>query len=162
MYVWVFLSLAIARVYRIWSEQKNSKGMVGFWKCSVCTYENDGNLSSCYICGVFQDSFNMLVNKGENQALDILEKSTSVMARSLFAGKPRQRAVISSLSDNLQDAFPASISKHSITIVPFRFDTLSPDDIVSAERKKPKDHLATTMPPVALPSSTDEKKMVKL
>ncbi|KAI0492280.1 hypothetical protein KFK09_026550 [Dendrobium nobile] len=119
----------------ILSEQKKSASKHGFWRCLVCTYENDGSLSSCYICGVFKDSFDGWVNKGENQALGICEHSTSVMAKALFAGMPHQGTVISSLSDaflrkddmssetrstesldNVQETLPASISKHSITI----------------------------------------------
>ncbi|XP_028548282.1 HBS1-like protein isoform X3 [Dendrobium catenatum] len=161
----------------ILSEQKKSASKHGFWRCLVCTYENDGSLSSCYICGVFKDSFDGWINK----ALGICEHSTSVMAKALFAGMPHQGTVISSLSDaflrkddlssetrsteslnNVQETLPASISKHSITIVPFRFDTLSPDDIVSLGRKKTKDHLATAIPATISSSSTDEKEVVKI
>ncbi|KAL0913744.1 hypothetical protein M5K25_017227 [Dendrobium thyrsiflorum] len=165
----------------ILSEQKKSASKHGFWRCLVCTYDNDGSLSCCYICGVFKDSFDGYVNNGENQVLGICEHSTSVMAKALFAGMPHQSTVISSLSDallrkddmssetrstesldNIQETLPASISKHSITIVPFRFDTLSPDDIVSLGRKKAKDHLATAIPATISSSSTDEKEVVKI
>ncbi|KAK8945373.1 Elongation factor 1-alpha [Platanthera guangdongensis] len=142
----------------------------GFWRCFVCTHDNNNSLSSCYICGVLRGLSNGLKKK----APSIKENMTSVMAKALFVGMPHQSAEVSSFSDvllkkdnpcesrtkaslvNLQETFLSSNAKHSFTIVPFRFDTLSPDDIVSLGRKEPK----------ALPASglrsNDKEEAVKI
>lgn len=59
----------------------------GLWRCSICTYDNDENLSYCDICGVVRDSSFNAYNYGVEKA------------------------------------------------APFKFDSPSPDDLVSAGKR---------------------------
>lgn len=45
------------------SQQDKAYGKSGVWRCSICTFDNDGDSISCDICGVLQGSF---VNSGKN------------------------------------------------------------------------------------------------
>jgi len=38
------------------SGQDKTVNMSGLWRCSICTYDDDGSALSCDMCGVFQDS----------------------------------------------------------------------------------------------------------
>jgi len=39
--------------------------MSGLWRCSICTYDNNGSSLCCDMCGVFQDSSVNLDKDGE-------------------------------------------------------------------------------------------------
>ncbi|PKA53018.1 Elongation factor 1-alpha C [Apostasia shenzhenica] len=146
----------------VFSEQNKSEGEHGQWHCSVCTYVNDESSLSCYLCGVHPGSFNDREIKGEREVPGLHKHSASVMAKSLFSGRLRMKgaSILKNIFPRneanryheigakvtfktLRETFTASNTKHSLNIVPFRFDTLSPDDIVSlgknCSRIVPKD-----------------------
>ncbi|XP_078176505.1 uncharacterized protein LOC144569879 isoform X2 [Carex rostrata] len=114
------------------------------WRCSVCTFCNDKNSMSCKICGVSRGSFISYSSPAEIE-VDSRRRicEASKMAKSLFSLKP-QRLPKSTINYELPQ------SKRSIHIVwnwnsyacksaelslPFKFDTPSPDDVVSAGLK---------------------------
>ncbi|XP_038971060.1 HBS1-like protein isoform X3 [Phoenix dactylifera] len=160
-------------------------GKPGFWHCSICTNNNDESLLSCDTCGVFRDSTGIIDNdSGEKVYGKSKDSRASVMARSLFALSPHQMpkpAVISDIFlakeavkshekgcieayfNDLQKTFTSPHCNHSINIAPFKFDTPSPDDIVSsgknAARNFPKVPLGSTK---ASSNITGKKEIVNL
>ncbi|XP_058097737.1 uncharacterized protein LOC131242843 isoform X2 [Magnolia sinica] len=162
----------------------------GLWRCSICTYDNDESLSSCDICGVFRDSSVNISNNGAEKKVDGMCKDSgvSVMAKSLFAssprGTPKMDIIFQQLSydflskgtnnshgfgnirghfNDFQKAFMAPYCSHSRDIAPFKFDNLSPDDMVSAGKSSSmKASKANTLqlPPSKVSSSTSEMKIL--
>ncbi|XP_039134817.1 HBS1-like protein isoform X2 [Dioscorea cayenensis subsp. rotundata] len=132
-------------------EKKTTK--LALWQCSVCNSDNEQSSSSCDICGVLRDPAQNIGNgSAENVRGKCKDSGASIMAKSLFAQSPCQRpekAIISdefvressnkpsekaksqASFDELQKIFVASHQGHSLSIAPFQFNTLSPDDMVS-------------------------------
>ncbi|GLT85152.1 hypothetical protein SLE2022_033490 [Rubroshorea leprosula] len=137
------------------SRQQTTK--TGVWRCSICTYDNEEGMSACDICGVLRNP--SVNNRTENEKRTVngicKDSGASIMAKSLFASLPRQtfqKAVDSEqrnddslmkegsnlhLLGNTQGqvhefvkAF-SSCSHSRVNIAPFKFDTPSPDDVVS-------------------------------
>ncbi|KAJ3689268.1 hypothetical protein LUZ61_018432 [Rhynchospora tenuis] len=121
------------------------------WKCSVCTCYNDKKSTSCDICGVSQSSFIRYSSPTEIEVDSRLRKcELSKLARSLFSSKPQRLPKLDISYEDFQDflrfggpcrAYTAPRSKRSIHIVPFKFDTPSPDDVVSTGLKSAKTFL---------------------
>uniref|UniRef100_A0ACD5Y3P1 Uncharacterized protein n=1 Tax=Avena sativa TaxID=4498 RepID=A0ACD5Y3P1_AVESA len=123
----------------------------GPWQCSICAQENDTSLISCELCGVLRDLSLYFSNESEGGAKRRNKHSgVSVMARSLFTpSSPKSKAFV--FSDGFQDnknatgysqasldALHKTYMTHKqrrISIVPFKFDTPSPDDMVSTGLK---------------------------
>ncbi|RLM74729.1 hypothetical protein C2845_PM15G25510 [Panicum miliaceum] len=125
----------------------------GMWQCSICTHENDTSNLSCELCGVLRDLslyFNNISEAEAGAKRRNKYSGVSVLARSLFAASSaKSKAVI--LSDGSQDNRNAtgnkqatmdalhktymSSKKRHINIVPFKFDTPSPDDMVTTGLK---------------------------
>nr|UUY86291.1 elongation factor 1-alpha [Aglaonema commutatum] len=129
----------------------------GLWRCSICTYDNDESLSFCDICGVIRESFANLAISGKEK-VDAVDKiyGASIMAKSLFSsipsGGPKAAPAFQQLNEeslnikendfrgniNLQgcfddpQAFLAPDSNAHKNIASFKFDSPSPDDIVSS------------------------------
>ncbi|KAG0447818.1 hypothetical protein HPP92_028135 [Vanilla planifolia] len=167
------------------AKQIENKSTCDFWRCSVCTYDNDDSLLFCELCGALHDSPNVFENKGENEVYSIRNNSISVMAKALFARMPHRTTKkssptdlplrIDSMSDEfnakaslntLHERFTVLTSKRSVSIVPFRFDILSPDDMVSQgknfSRMHQKDKYVPSIPNMALPSGLDENEVVRV
>ncbi|OAY68699.1 HBS1-like protein [Ananas comosus] len=125
----------------------------GIWRCSICTYENDEISSSCDICGVVRDLNGIIGNDSERDVHGKQKGSgVSIMARSLFTPSPSRMPKAALITDglqatrsekgymhtsfnDLQRTFMPPIYNPSVNITPFKFDTPSPDDIVSAGKK---------------------------
>ncbi|KAK9946779.1 hypothetical protein M0R45_012225 [Rubus argutus] len=127
------------------------------WRCSICTYDNEENLTACDICGVLHNPLGRVGINSDKKSVEgrCKDSGASIMAKSLFASLPRkiiQKAVLfhpqkddfvieegnkfHRLGDiqgpihEFQNAF--IIHKiHNINIAPFKFDVPSPDDVVS-------------------------------
>ncbi|XP_073149660.1 uncharacterized protein [Henckelia pumila] len=129
----------------------------GVWRCTVCTYDNEDSLSSCDICEV---SRNRLVkDDSKRKAIAVggrcKDSGASIMARSLFASVPKQMPINSVIFDAQENVFPPKIiftssengniradflelnrafssqNFHKVTLAPFKFESPSPDDLVS-------------------------------
>ncbi|KAG9439125.1 hypothetical protein H6P81_019290 [Aristolochia fimbriata] len=135
----------------------------GVWRCSICTYDNDENLASCDICGAIRDSAAVHDSADDKKVVDMSRGSgTSRLAKSLFASQLRETPKISGISQRLSGdflsigtsssqqtgkvyghfydfhkAFMGPHSKQNINIASFKFDTPSPDDLVSAAKNAP-------------------------
>lgn len=153
---------------------------MGLWQCPICTYHNDDGLLSCDICGVFRDSNCAPENNEEKKAPDTGKGTeASILAKALFARKSR-RAMEANIAlddilrkegngtygkgetkvrfDALQKAFMATEHNSSVNIVPFRFDTLSPDDIVLFAKKSSKIYTKGDPAPFKAPANIPSKK----
>ncbi|XP_034584333.1 uncharacterized protein [Setaria viridis] len=125
----------------------------GMWQCSICTHENDTSNLSCELCGVLRDVslyFNNISEAEAGAKRRNKYSGVSVLARSLFApSSTKPEAII--FSDGSQDNRNATGNKQAtmdalhktympskkrhINIVPFKFDTPSPDDMVTTGLK---------------------------
>ncbi|RLM64284.1 HBS1-like protein isoform X1 [Panicum miliaceum] len=125
----------------------------GMWQCSICTHENDTSNLSCELCGVLRDLslyFNNISEAEAGAKRRNKYSGVSVLARSLFApSSTKSKAII--FSDGSQDNRNATGNKQAtmdalhktympskkchINIVPFKFDTPSPDDMVTTGLK---------------------------
>ncbi|XP_012699716.1 HBS1-like protein isoform X2 [Setaria italica] len=125
----------------------------GMWQCSICTHENDTSNLSCELCGVLRDVslyFNNISEAEAGAKRRNKYSGVSVLARSLFApSSTKSEAII--FSDGSQDNRNATGNKQAtmdalhktympnkkrhINIVPFKFDTPSPDDMVTTGLK---------------------------
>nr|CAD1821062.1 unnamed protein product [Ananas comosus var. bracteatus] len=137
----------------------------GIWRCSICTYENDEISSSCDICGVVRDLNGIIGNDSERDVHGKQKGSgVSIMARSLFTPSPSRMLKAALITDglqatrsekgymhtsfnDLQRTFMPPIYNPSVNITPFKFDTPSPDDIVSAGKKPSGTFLKVDMAP---------------
>ncbi|XP_062078801.1 uncharacterized protein LOC133783260 isoform X3 [Humulus lupulus] len=126
----------------------------GIWSCSICTYDNEESMSACDICGVLR---NPLPKKTDLfHAVEGICKhaEASLMAKSLFASLPHQTPK-TVLFQPQKDGFETdngnnfhklgkfqghmhelhkifcTCNYHKINIAPFKFDSPSPDDLVS-------------------------------
>ncbi|XP_070027501.1 uncharacterized protein [Nicotiana sylvestris] len=128
----------------------------GVWRCPICTFDNEDTMNACDICGVLRHP---LVEKcrvdGSHAVGGICKDSgASVMAKSLFASlllqKPKKAVNFEAqnYSFKTEDCFNlykpgnmcgqfhdlhrafCSQSHCKIDIVPFKFDSQSPDDSV--------------------------------
>ncbi|CAL5070809.1 unnamed protein product [Urochloa decumbens] len=125
----------------------------GMWQCSICTNENDASNLSCELCGVLRDLSLYFSNISEAEAGAKHRNKysgVSVLARSLFApSSTKSKAIVFSdgsqdnrnetgnkqaTMDALHKAYMPSKKRH-INIVPFKFDTPSPDDMVTTGLK---------------------------
>ncbi|XP_015070213.1 HBS1-like protein isoform X1 [Solanum pennellii] len=132
----------------------------GIWRCPICTFDNEDTMNVCDICGVLRNPLvKKCVSSKENadgsRAVGGICKDSgaSVMAESLFPSLLLQKAknVINFEAQNYcfktEDCFyykPGNIcgqfhdlhrafcsqSHCKIDIVPFKFDSPSPDDLV--------------------------------
>ncbi|XP_015070217.1 HBS1-like protein isoform X2 [Solanum pennellii] len=127
----------------------------GIWRCPICTFDNEDTMNVCDICGVLRNPLvKKCVSSKENAVGGICKDSgASVMAESLFPSLLLQKAknVINFEAQNYcfktEDCFyykPGNIcgqfhdlhrafcsqSHCKIDIVPFKFDSPSPDDLV--------------------------------
>ncbi|KAJ4773731.1 Elongation factor 1-alpha [Rhynchospora pubera] len=141
------------------------------WQCSVCTCYNDKMSTSCDICGVSRSSFIRYSSPTEIEIeVDsrLRKCELSKMARSLFSSKPQRFPKLDISYEDFQDflrfggprrAYAAPRSKRCIHIVPFKFDTPSPDDVVSTGLKSAKTYLKAvdTSHLTKPPSGTKEK-----
>jgi len=123
------------------------------WQCSICTHENDTSNLSCELCGVLRDLSLYFNNSCEAEAGAKCRNKysgVSVLARSLFTtSNTKSKAII--FSDGSQENTNATGNKQAtmydlhktympskkrhINIVPFKFDTPSPDDMVTTGLK---------------------------
>ncbi|TVU16620.1 hypothetical protein EJB05_40193, partial [Eragrostis curvula] len=128
----------------------------GKWQCSICAHKNDTSHLSCELCGVLRDLSLYFKNTSEAEPRGKRRNKysgVSVLARSLFApSSTRSKSVI--LSDGFQENRDATGNKQAtmgalhktymtrkerhINIVPFKFDTPSPDDMVTTGLKSSK------------------------
>lgn len=106
-------------------ESKPETGKRGIWSCSICTYDNDESMSACDICGVLRNPL-VTTSSASKKTVEGICKETeaSIMAKSIFASLPHQRPKIAVLVQPQKDGFETDEA-------PFKFDTPSPDDIVS-------------------------------
>ncbi|PNT62142.1 HBS1-like protein isoform X2 [Brachypodium distachyon] len=125
----------------------------GPWQCTICTHQNETSYISCELCGVLRNLslyFNNAVGTEGGAKRRNKHSGVSVLARSLFSPpSPKSKAVV--FSDGFQgntnttgymqaslDALHETYMTHKqrrVNIVPFKFDTPSPDDMVSAGLK---------------------------
>ncbi|KAL6844354.1 hypothetical protein ACP4OV_026027 [Aristida adscensionis] len=125
----------------------------GKWQCSICAQGNDPSCYSCELCGVLRDLSLYFNNASEAEAGAKCRNrysGVSVLARSLFSpSSTKSKAVI--FSDEFQANRNATGDKQvtmdalhktymprrerRINIVPFKFDTPSPDDMVTTGLK---------------------------
>ncbi|CAN6241407.1 unnamed protein product [Urochloa humidicola] len=125
----------------------------GMWQCSICTHGNDTSNSSCELCGVLRDLslyFNDISEAEAGAKRRNKYSGVSVLARSLFApSDTKSKAIVFSdgfqgnrnatgnkqaTMDALHKTYMPSQKRH-INIVPFKFDTPSPDDMVTTGLK---------------------------
>ncbi|XP_042376096.1 HBS1-like protein isoform X1 [Zingiber officinale] len=124
----------------------------GTWCCSICTYENSQRFIACELCGILRNS--SVKFEIDDQAVNrtSMNSEVSLMGRSLFyqssnrmpkesvicasflnnkAGEPLEKGQLSALID-LQNIFLSPCCNQTKHIEAFRFDTPSPDDLVSS------------------------------
>ncbi|GKE33389.1 HBS1-like protein isoform X1 [Tanacetum coccineum] len=117
------------------------------WRCPICTYDNEDYMSSCDICGVLRNPLIKSSNNGQSSAVGgiCMSSGASVMAKSLFSSAPCQlkdasstkEDIFSHLHGNMRGQFydlhKAIVSEkhYKINIAPFKFDSSSPDDLVT-------------------------------
>ncbi|KAL9230466.1 hypothetical protein vseg_005812 [Gypsophila vaccaria] len=128
----------------------------GVWCCSICTYDNDGSVNCCEVCGVFRvppASSGSNIDKKAAVGGTAKDYRISQLAKSLFGsvpGRTPKRDVEQSQSlldvtrwanswhdseSTQQDSHVFSCgltprSRRLTTIAPFKFDVPSPDDII--------------------------------
>ncbi|XP_006653029.1 HBS1-like protein [Oryza brachyantha] len=125
----------------------------GPWQCTICEHGNDARHSSCEQCGVLRD-FSLYFNN----ALEVdgrvkrrgMHSTVSVLARTLFSpSSAKSKDVVFSggfkvsrtATGNTQATLDAlhrtymTRKERRINIVPFKFDTPSPDDMVATGLK---------------------------
>ncbi|XP_038898328.1 HBS1-like protein isoform X2 [Benincasa hispida] len=141
------------KTHAIKEETKGQK----LWRCPICTYDNEDSFSVCDICGVLRNPLVNNRNTPDDRTVESICKDSGVskMAKSLFASLPNQipkRAVkfqeqddkiveereenihkIGNIRGHLHEFHNAfsTCSHFRTTIVPFKFDIPSPDDVVS-------------------------------
>ncbi|GER54106.1 elongation factor 1-alpha [Striga asiatica] len=142
------------------TKAKQESSNAGVWRCPICTYDNEDNLSACEICGVLRHPLVKVDTKSITPADNFhavggicKDSGASVMAKSLFASLPQHMAKkciifeaqndISSRDDysklgniratfqELNSAF-SSQNHRKLNIAPFKFDAPSPDDLVTS------------------------------
>lgn len=125
----------------------------GMWQCSICTHENTTYSSSCELCGVLHDLslyFNDISEDEDGAKCRHKYSGVSILARSLFTPpSAKSKAIVFShdfkdsrnttgnkqaTMDALHKTFMTRKKRH-INIVPFKFDTPSPDDMVTTGLK---------------------------
>ncbi|XP_021834775.1 HBS1-like protein isoform X1 [Prunus avium] len=125
------------------------------WRCSICTYDNEGSMSACDICGVLRNP--VVKSNSDKKTVEgrCKDSGASIMAKSLFASLPRQIPKQAVLFHQQKDDFVIEEgnnfhklgdfqgpihefynafnihNNHHINIAPFKFDVPSPDDLVS-------------------------------
>ncbi|XP_074588508.1 uncharacterized protein LOC141844359 isoform X2 [Curcuma longa] len=125
----------------------------GTWCCSICTYENSRRFIACELCGTLRNSSAKFEIDDKAVNRTSMNSEVSLMGRSLFyqssnsmhrasvicasflnnkAGEPREKGQFSTRLIDLQNIFLAPCCNQTKHIEPFRFDTPSPDDIVSS------------------------------
>lgn len=156
-----------------------------YWRCTVCKYDNPEPLSVCDICGMIYNaslaaSQTAVTKDTVNKTCKASQKS--VLAKSLFAEmfsqKPKQAKILQKVRDDLQIskadgyqgivcanfhdiqnffAIPDSKSRN-ISIEPFKFDSPSPDDVVSSGKySTAKTAAAKSNSSSATPKSSESK-----
>ncbi|KAG0528122.1 hypothetical protein BDA96_06G291400 [Sorghum bicolor] len=120
----------------------------GMWQCSICTHENSTDNLSCELCGVLRDLslyFNNISEAKDGAKCRHKYSGVSILARSLFTpSSTKSKAIV--FSDGFKDSRNTTGNKQAtmdalhktymtrkkrhINIVPFKFDTPSPDDMV--------------------------------
>ncbi|KAL8530126.1 hypothetical protein ACS0TY_007273 [Phlomoides rotata] len=136
---------------------KKEASKTGVWRCPICTYDNEDNMSACDICGVLRNPLVKVNAKNDDAAEGGICKDSgaSVMAKSLFASLPQHMAKASVLFDvqsdvsstdnhlyvykpgNIRGTLPefnsafSSRNHQKVNIALFNFDAPSPDDLVS-------------------------------
>ncbi|KAK3141139.1 hypothetical protein QOZ80_4BG0330030 [Eleusine coracana subsp. coracana] len=124
----------------------------GKWQCSICAHKNDTIHLSCEICGVLRDLSLYFKNASEAESKGKCRNKhsgVSVLARHLFA-LSNTKSKSNVFSDGFQDirnttatidalhkTYMTRKGRH-INIVPFKFDTPSPDDMVTTGLKSSK------------------------
>ncbi|KAJ3692956.1 hypothetical protein LUZ60_012051 [Juncus effusus] len=107
----------------------------GLWECDICTYHNDPKSESCDICGVFQGP---LCNVYKVKEIEVESRhrkhEASKMAKAIFNSN-YQRIPKSAFNSFKFQNFSSFNPNHSVHIEPFKFDTPSPNDIVSTGLK---------------------------
>ncbi|XP_066348578.1 uncharacterized protein [Miscanthus floridulus] len=118
------------------------------WQCSICTHVNTTDNLSCELCGVLRDLslyFNNISEAEDGAKCRHKYSGVSVLARSLFTpSSTNSKAIV--FSDGFEDSRNTTGNKQAtmdalhktymtrkkrhIYIVPFKFDTPSPDDMV--------------------------------
>ncbi|KMT17723.1 hypothetical protein BVRB_2g034750 isoform B [Beta vulgaris subsp. vulgaris] len=142
----------------------NQKGVPGIWRCSICTYDNDETMTYCEICGVLRYPPTKSGNSIDKTSVGGTCKDSAVsqLAKSLFASVPCRTPTMAIASqpqnfcnvtgegnrfhdiETLQQS--ASRSSRLRTIVQFKFDAPSPDDVVSS-RLNSTNKGSTSAPP---------------
>ncbi|XP_066346487.1 uncharacterized protein [Miscanthus floridulus] len=122
----------------------------GMWQCSICMHVNTTDNLSCELCGVLRYLslyFNNISEAEDGAKCRHKYSGVSVLARSLFTpSSTESKAIV--LSDGFEDSRNTTGTgnkqatmdalhktymtrkKCHINIVPFKFDTPSPDDMV--------------------------------
>ncbi|XP_024025521.1 HBS1-like protein isoform X2 [Morus notabilis] len=137
-------------------ESKPESERRGIWSCYICTYDNDDSMSACDICGVLRNPLpNISSTSKKTVEGTCKDAEASIMAQSLFASLPHQAPKNAVLFQPQKDGSEAdegnnfhklenfqghidelykifsTHNQHQVNIVPFKFDTPSPDDMVT-------------------------------
>ncbi|XP_024012446.1 HBS1-like protein isoform X1 [Eutrema salsugineum] len=134
------------------AEPKEEVAQQGLWRCAICTYDNDESMFVCDICGVLRhpSAGNQTINNNTVEGI-CKESMVSKLAKSLFESVPSntmkrgvlylpehknlvmEQGPLSGISrGNIHDLHKAFSSKNAcVSIAPFKFDSPSPDDVVS-------------------------------
>ncbi|BBG95403.1 Translation elongation factor EF1A/initiation factor IF2gamma family protein [Prunus dulcis] len=136
-------------------ESKRETERPEVWRCSICTYDNEGSMSACDICGVLRNP--VVKSNSDKKTVEgrCKDSGASIMAKSLFASLPCQTPKQAVLFHQQKDDFVIEEgnnfhklgdfqgpihefynafnihNNHHINIAPFKFDVPSPDDLVS-------------------------------
>ncbi|CAH9060518.1 unnamed protein product [Cuscuta epithymum] len=110
------------------SKAKHRSTTIGVWRCPICTFDNDDNMSACDICGVLRNPL-IKGSYGRNTEAGSTcqDSGASILAKSLFPSMP-QRNAEKSIFDGKSHLYKSE--------EPFKFDTPSQDDMVSATSNK--------------------------
>lgn len=54
-------------------QQNITSSKSGIWRCSICTYDNDGSMSCCEMCGVLQGSSVNVSKDGQTNQKELCE-----------------------------------------------------------------------------------------
>ncbi|XP_052209418.1 uncharacterized protein LOC127812900 isoform X2 [Diospyros lotus] len=160
----------------------------GVWRCPICTFDNEETMSACDICGVLRNPLVNVRRNGNNNLVDGMCKDSgvSIMAKSLFASLPRptpnKSVTYQQQNDDilteecnsfhklgniqghfheLHKAFSLQ-KKYHFNIAPFKFDVLSPDDLVSSGLRSSKvvsEAISQGSASSVTPSSVSKKKI---
>ncbi|CAA0843319.1 Translation elongation factor EF1A/initiation factor IF2gamma family protein [Striga hermonthica] len=137
------------------TKAKQASSNAGVWRCPICTYDNEDNLSACEICGVLRHPLVKVDTESFTPAVGGICKDSgaSVMAKSLFASLPQHMAkkcIICEAQNDItsRDDYPklgniratfqelnsafSSQNHRKLNIAPFKFDAPSPDDLVTS------------------------------